>query len=224
MIFGYMFSNRVKNWISIRLGSISFLAAITLWVPSIQPVAAQAPAANSTAVPYYSQLDNRFEPKATCSTTSMAMITDYLGMTNQAAQSLPTPDFIYQKFGKLQMVDSFSKGFNALAIQANSAWRDDATEQGTIDELRARAAAGIPSVIPGWFTPSGHILVVLGFDGESYIVHDPYGRWDQHKWGSYDTSISGAYLHYEKSAFEYAINDNGQGDDLWLHRFKQVEQ
>ena len=171
-------------------------------------------------VPYFSQLNNTYEPAATCSITSMAMVTEYLGITNSAAQGVSSPDFIYQKYGKLQTVDVFVKGFNELAEQANSPWRDNGTEAGTIAELRERAQNNLPSVVHGWFTSAGHILVVIGFDGEFYTVHDPYGRWNEKKWGGYDTAQSGRAIRYPREAFEFAINDNGEGNDLWLHRFE----
>ncbi|AFU98744.1 C39 family peptidase [Simiduia agarivorans] len=170
-------------------------------------------------VPYYSQLDNRFEPHATCSLTSMAMVLDYLNIP--VAGEGRTADRLYQRFGKLQFVPVFAEGFNALAQEADSDWRDNATEAGTLAELRQRARQGLPSIVHGWFTEAGHILVVIGYDGEFYTVHDPYGAWNLEKRGSYDTGKSGKAIRYPKAAFEQAINDNGTGDDLWLHRFEQ---
>jgi hypothetical protein len=38
--------------------------------------------------------------------------------------------------------------------------------------------------------------------------------------GSYDTSVSGKNQKYPRAAFESAINDNGMGNDLWLHIFE----
>ncbi|UTA48375.1 C39 family peptidase [Simiduia sp. 21SJ11W-1] len=173
-------------------------------------------------VPYYSQLENRHEPAATCSLTSMAMVLDYLNIA--VPGNGRTADRIYERYGKLQTVPAFANGFNTLAKEAGSLWRDNATLQGTLTELRARAAQGLPSVVHGWFTKAGHIVVVIGFDGTHYTVHDPYGAWNLEKWGNYDTAKSGNAIRYPKAAFEYAINDNGQGNDLWLHRFETQEK
>lgn len=170
-------------------------------------------------VPYYAQLDNRFEPHATCSLTSMAMVLDYLNIPVPGQGR--TADRLYQRFGKLQFVPAFAGAFNALAQAAGSPWRDNATENGTLAELRQRARQGLPSIVHGWFTEAGHILLVIGYDGEFYKVHDPYGAWNLEKRGRYDTGKSGAAIRYPKAAFEQAINDNGTGDDLWLHRFEQ---
>nr|WP_010132707.1 C39 family peptidase [Microbulbifer agarilyticus] len=172
-------------------------------------------------IPYWSQLDNENEPLRTCSLTSMAMITDFFGVTNPQKLGMRTPDYLHQYFGGvLQTVPALRDGFNQLAEEMGSPVRNHGRENGTIDELRSLASRGIPTIIHGWFTASGHIVVVTGFDGEHYTVHDPFGRWNREKWGSYDTSVSGEGVRYPREAFEFAINDNGTGDDLWLHVFK----
>ncbi|UTA48374.1 C39 family peptidase [Simiduia sp. 21SJ11W-1] len=172
------------------------------------------------AVPHYSQLENANEPDATCSITSLAMITDYYGITDPDVLGMRTPDYLYDEYGLLQDVPSLMAGFDELAMNAGSDLRDHGTETGTLQQLRELARAGQPTIVHGWFTSSGHILVVTGFDGNYYTVQDPNGKWNLQKWGSYDTSVSGESQRYPKAAFEYAINDNGTGDDLWLHVFQ----
>lgn len=173
-------------------------------------------------VPYWSQLSNAVDPYGTCSDTSMAMITDYFGLTNPAA--LPggytrTPDYLINRFGKRQTVASLADIFNTLAVEKGSALRDKGTTIGTFAQLRERASQGKPTIIHGWFTSAGHIMVVTGYDGVNYTVNDPYGKWLLVS-GSYDTSISGKGQKYPKAAFENIINDNGMGNDLWLHMFE----
>ncbi|GAB3020573.1 C39 family peptidase [Bowmanella dokdonensis] len=172
------------------------------------------------SVPYYSQLENSYQPHATCSVTSLAMITDFFGITDPSVLGKRTPDYLYERFGLLQDVPSLAGGFNQLAQEAGSTVRDTGWTNGTLAQLRDLAAQGKPTIVHGWFTNPGHILVVTGFDGDYYTVQDPYGKWNLQKWGSYDTSVSGKNQKYPKAAFEYAINDNGTGDDLWLHVFE----
>lgn len=172
------------------------------------------------AVPYYWQLENAYDPYGTCSITSLAMVTDYYGLTSQSSLGKRTPDYLYERFTVLQDVPSLAYGFNTIAQEAGSALRDNGVTNGTFAQLRARASAGKPTIVHGWFTSPGHIMVVTGYDGSYYTVNDPYGKWNEQKWGSYNTAISGKGQKYSKAAFEYAINDNGAGNDLWMHIFE----
>ena len=170
-------------------------------------------------VPHWSQLANISEPNATCSTTSMAMISDFFALTNPTSLGQRTPDYLYNRFGKRQTVASLAEIFNTLAAEKGSSLRDYGTTTGTFDQLRQRASQGKPTIVHGWFTGPGHILVVTGYDGVNYTVNDPFGKWLLTT-GSYDTSVSGKGQMYPKAAFERVINDNGLGNDLWLHIFQ----
>ncbi|MDX5405600.1 MAG: C39 family peptidase [Chromatiaceae bacterium] len=169
-------------------------------------------------VPYYNQLDNVNQPTSTCSVTSLAMVTDFFGIT-QPSDTVRVPDQLYQRYGLLQDVPVLSGAFNQLALEAGSSARATGLTNGTFAQLQEHVSKGLPAIVHGWFTPPGHILVVTGYDGEYYTVHDPYGKWDLTKFGGYDTSVSGKNIRYPKAEFEHAINDNGTGDDLWLHLF-----
>jgi len=170
-------------------------------------------------VPHWSQLANAYEPYATCSVTSMAMVTDFFGLTDPAKLGKRTPDYLYERFGKRQDVPSLAAVFDTIAQEKGSALRDRGTTTGTIAKLRERASQGKPTIVHGWFTGPGHILTVIGFDGDNYIVNDPFGKWLLTT-GSYDNTVSGKGQKYPKAAFDRVITDNGQGNDLWLHIFE----
>ena len=170
-------------------------------------------------VPHWSQLSNAVDPYGTCSGTSMAMITDFYALTNPTSLGQRTPDYIYSRFGKRQTVATLAEVFNTIAAEKGSGLRDYGTTTGTFDQLRQRASQGKPTIVHGWFTTPGHIMVVTGYDGVNYTVNDPYGKWLLTT-GSYDTSVSGKGQKYPKAAFERVINDNGMGNDLWLHIFQ----
>lgn len=172
----------------------------------------------SKQLPYYSQLENQNKPASTCRVTSLAMVTDFFGIT-QPSDAVRVPDQLYQCYGLLQDVPVLSGAFNQLALEAGSTARATGLTNGTFAQLQEHVSKGLPAIVHGWFTPSGHILVVTGYDGDYYTVHDPYGKWDLTKFGGYDTSVSGKNIRYPKAEFEHAINDNGTGDDLWLHLF-----
>ncbi|GAA5524432.1 hypothetical protein Maes01_00989 [Microbulbifer aestuariivivens] len=207
---------------------ISALAS-TAAMPLLMPVPAHATQATTVAqagaapdLPYWQQTENRFEPERTCSLTSLAMVTDSLGLTSPDVNGR-TPDYLFTKLGGVrQTVPALQSAFNSIAEAAGSQYRAHSKTDGTIAEVRQALNQGHPVIIHGWFTPSGHILVVTGFDGSHYTVHDPNGRWNLKKWGAYDTSVSGQGLRYPREAFERAINDNGSGDDLWLHIFRRA--
>ncbi|WP_237065288.1 C39 family peptidase [Microbulbifer guangxiensis] len=171
-------------------------------------------------VPYWQQTENYYDPYGTCSVTSLAMVTDYFGFTDPSVNGR-SPDYLYEELGGvLQTVPDLEWGFNEMARRAGSGKRALSKTNGTIDELRTAVSSGKLAIVHGWFTPPGHIMVVTDFDGEYYTVNDPFGQWDLVKWGSYNSSVSGEGIRYPKDAFEYAINDNGTGDDLWLHIYE----
>jgi len=177
-----------------------------------------------TEVPFYDQKQNKEQGWRACNITSVAMVLDYFVITPKDKVQARTPDYLFNKFGIKQDPFELQAMFNMVARDAGSPIRDVFYEYGTIAQLRELASKGVPTIIHGWFTDSGHILVVTGFDGENYIVNDPYGKWLGKKWAkssvAYDTSVSGQGLRYPAKVFELAINDNGKGNDLWLHTFK----
>ena len=176
------------------------------------------------AVPYYRQYDNAKRGGSACNITSVAMMVDYFGIALASPDKSRTPDKIYDRFGIKYNPEELAAIFNIIAREANANVRDNFYERGTITQLREEVANGHPVIVHGWFTKPGHIMVVTGFDGENYTVNDPAGRWNLQKWGanSYDISVSGEGIEYPAAAFEHAINDNGTGDDLWLHVFKPL--
>ncbi len=179
-------------------------------------------------VPFYDQKQNKEQGWRACNITSIAMMLDYFDISPKDKVATRTPDYLFKKFGIKQDPFELQAIFNMVARDAGSTIRDVFYEHGTIAQLRELASKGTPTIIHGWFTDSGHILVVTGFDGENYIVNDPYGKWLGEKWQkssvAYDSSVSGQGLRYEAKDFELAINDNGKGNDLWLHTFINISK
>ena len=96
------------------------------------------------------------------------------------------------------------------------------TEQGTIEEVRAALDQGKPVIAHGQFTPSGHIVLIIGYDEQGYFVHDPGGRWNEEYEGSYPNSgqCSGQAVHYQRGPFETALTIyNGNPEPLWYSTF-----
>ncbi len=121
----------------------------------------------SLDVPYFYQYDNRYEPGATCGITSTAMA------INWWRANRVTPDALYLDYGKAQ-------GQSPSGIAQIYQWEGlyaDWTVTGTRAQIRAHLDAGRPVVAHGYWTGSGHVTAIVGYDGDDWIVNDPAGDW-----------------------------------------------
>lgn len=124
-------------------------------------------------VPYYQQVDNKYEPMRTCNTSSCAMVARYLGA------KISSDDQYYQIVRKYGDTTDHGAQTKALAeIKIKSTWHTDLS----FDDLDKSLEAGLPIVIGilhrGTLkSPTGgHMIVVIGrTTGRDYICHDPFG-------------------------------------------------
>ncbi|GAA4826935.1 S-layer homology domain-containing protein [Algivirga pacifica] len=162
-------------------------------------------------VPYFYQLNNSVNPSGSCQNTGMAMVLRYYGAN-------VTPDEISNYYGtsQAQTVSGFETVFNSEAAYFGLNVRDQGTTTGTIQQLQQLVAEGKPVVAHGYTTGYGHLIVFLGFDGEYYTVHDPYGKWNQvpYSSGYTNTSTAGKLTRYHKDAIRDAFAPDGY---VWLH-------
>jgi hypothetical protein len=121
----------------------------------------------SLAVPYFYQYDNTHEPGATCGLTSTAMA---LGWWSGQPK---TPDELYETYGK-ELAQSPS---GIASIYASEGLHGRSTLTGTRAQIRTHLDAGRPVVAHGYWTGSGHIVTIVGYDDEDWIVNDPAGDW-----------------------------------------------
>jgi len=172
-------------------------------------------------VPYFWQMNNQAGPgSGTCAVTSFAMVLRYFtGGTDV------TPDNMIRKWGGdyrvFQAVSGIENYFNREAVSRNSPWRDQASYTATPAQLRAQLDKGIPAIVHGYFTNSGHVMVVLGYDADYYYCNDPYGKWGEVYKGSSSYIIratGGIGVRYRRAPFERAI---GSGGDAWIHFFSK---
>jgi hypothetical protein len=70
-------------------------------------------------------------------------------------------------------------------------------------------------VVHGDFTASGHIVVVIGYDRDGFIVHDPSGLWSGALRGGYParTATNGRAVRYSLAALDRVIGPSG---NIWL--------
>ncbi len=124
-------------------------------------------------VPYYQQVDNRFEPMRTCNTSSCAMVARFLGA------KISGDDEYYKIVRKYGDTTDHMAQTKALAeLKIKSTW---STSLG-FEDLDRSLAAGLPIVIGilhrgSLASPTGgHMIVVIGKAGaKDYICHDPFG-------------------------------------------------
>jgi uncharacterized protein YvpB len=168
-------------------------------------------------VPYKMQLDNKFKPYSTCNVTSLAMCLEYYGVG-----LVNTFNGVVRKNKNLQLEDELyqymsDKGLNKhypehlAQVARDYGIKDDFTVHGTFDRCKQHLSKGNPCIIHGYFTQPGHIIVLVGYDGTRFIVHDPYGEWFK---TGYRTDLSGEYLHYSYDLIEKTCAYDGQ---FWVH-------
>jgi Peptidase_C39 like family len=124
-------------------------------------------------VPYYQQVDNKYEPMRTCNTSSCAMVAKFLG------SKIASDDAYYQKVIKHGDTTDHNAQTKALAeVGIKSVWRTDLG----FSDLDASLESGLPPVIGVLHrgtlaSPTGgHMIVVIGKTvSQDYICHDPFG-------------------------------------------------
>jgi hypothetical protein len=164
-------------------------------------------------VPYFYQYNNSINPGGSCQNTSIAMLIKFYGGTTEY------PDAISSYYGtsQAQTVSGLETVFNSEAQYFGLTVRDIGHTDGTFADIQSLLAAGKPVIVHGYFTDYGHVMVITGFTGSSYICNDPAGRWSQqYGYGGYCqcNSTEGKDIYYSKSAFEDAIGPNGT---IWYH-------
>jgi len=159
-------------------------------------------------VPYKSQLDNWYNPTGSCNVTSLAMCLEFLGSARKSKQG-QFEDELYQYAERNGL--SRHDPYDLARIVKVYGCNDDFTENATIEEVQDWLAAGKPVVIHGYFTSFGHIVVLVGYDENGFLVHDPYGEWFP---DGYRTDLNGAYLNYSYRLIRKTCMHDGS---FWVH-------
>jgi peptidoglycan hydrolase-like protein with peptidoglycan-binding domain len=190
--------------------------------PAKAPAKAAAPAAQTSSatpwkkadgsvhlnVPFLSQLDNTNNPHGSCNVTSVSMCMAYFGQPQQSGGK-QLEDELYEYMTNNGLSRHSPDDLRKVLIQYG--YKDDFQPDAKWAEVKAWIDRGKPCITHGWFTQSGHIICIIGYNSQGWIVHDPYGEW--HKDG-YDTQKSGANLVYSYAMMKDVCGPDG---DLWIH-------
>lgn len=164
-------------------------------------------------VPYYNQYDNINYPYATCQNTSIAMVLS-------SFQENIHPDDIFSRWGK-DMAQSPS-GLNYIYRHYATNSVISTYTNASPEDLKNALSQGYLAIVHGYFTSSGHVLVVKSFDGQSYYVNDPAGRWSECFKCGYSTGDYNGVTKYSKQSFENAVFTSNGSAYLpgWIHLIK----
>lgn len=163
-------------------------------------------------VPYISQHGNVNRPEATCNITSLCMVINYY-YPNRVNGEL-TPDDIYNL--------AISEGYDIFdpleLVKLGRVYgvHSEFTFNGDMDRMKQSIDRGKPCIVHGYFTQSGHIVVVCGYDDKGFIVNDPWGEYYRQ---GYDTSKSGYQLHYSYDLIRRTCMPDG---NLWVHTVSKM--
>ncbi len=186
-------------------------------------------------VPHHSQLNNKIHPSGACNVTSVAMVLKYYKIDSRTPADIQNDvqledvlmkktldwDSYYGYHGGtrtrhipqfiIRLVREWGEKYGAGNLQ-NSYFKEFASEE----DIKQHLAKGNPVIMHGWFTNSGHIIVVKGYDDNEgvWICNDPNGKWLGYRGGYDDISVSGADVRYSyKSVHTYCYENGG----IWCH-------
>jgi uncharacterized protein YvpB len=160
------------------------------------------------AVPYFSQRDNPRYSWSTCNVTSIAMVLYYYGQRSRnPAQQLEDEllQWILDRYGPGAQTNHT---YLSQLIRAYGYPTSFATTRRWA-EIKDEILASRPVVLAGDFTASGHIVTVIGYTSQGYVVNDPWGN-----------ALTG-YVNTEgrKLLYPYSYMDRVAGPDgsVWAH-------
>ena len=124
---------------------------------------------------YLWQLNNSIAPYGTCNVTACAMGLSGYGITgSRGVQYLPEELRAY--------IEDDNYGDRHLPVDLVKAckWKGvdvELRENYTLHELIDVLSEGRPVISDGWYTPSGHFIMLKAYRNKKFICFDPYGEW-----------------------------------------------
>jgi uncharacterized protein YvpB len=170
------------------------------------------PTSVKLSVPYYDQLDNSENPYGTCNVTSISMCLAYLGAKRQSPNQR-FPDEL-SDYCDRHGLDRHEPKDLVKVVEAYG-MKDNFRTTASFESVKEWLVQGNPAVTHGYFTPSGHVITLIGFDSKGFVVNDPYGELMYSPPSShYNTYTSGAGLNY---SYNLLYDTCCTGNEFWVH-------
>lgn len=166
-------------------------------------------------VPFLSQKDNVLHPHGTCNTTCVAMGLAFFGLktTGPYTQAEDNLTWWMQQEGLDRHVPE------DLAVTAKEfGMGDDFSYATPWDSVKRHLLKNqCPVIVHGYFTPSGHIVILRGFDEAEgvWFVNDPNGDWP------YREGKSGKNVRYSGEFLRRMCSPDG---NLWAHLLRRAKK
>ncbi|MCD8487945.1 MAG: C39 family peptidase [Desertifilum sp.] len=162
--------------------------------------------------PFLTQLDNARRPHAACNTTCLAMGMGFYGhplKTGGVQLEDELSDYMDRRGYDYKNHEHLSRVFREYG------YRSAFNPKATYAQIKSHLASGNLVITAGDFTPSGHIIMLIGYDDDrqGFFVNDPYGEF-MAGIARYDTSRSGAGLLYSYKLIERYCYSDG---DVFAH-------
>ncbi|MBD0392615.1 MAG: C39 family peptidase [Microcoleus sp. C1-bin4] len=158
-------------------------------------------------VPYFSQRDNPRFDWSTCNVTSIAMVLYYYGLRSKWGGQLED-ELLQWCFDYAGQGSQTDHSVLSALIKAYGFKTSFSTTRNWAD-VRSELLNRRPVVLAGDFTASGHILTLIGYNSQGYIVQDP---WGDALTGYSDTE--GRKLMYP---YNYVNQVAGPDGNVWAH-------
>ncbi len=174
------------------------------------------PASKVLNVPYHSQLNNAENPRGACNVTCFAMVMNYFKIKRKT-NAVQFEDELY----RYMINNGLSRHEPEDLAKMSEVYglRNDLTLRGSQADIRRSIAEGKPCIIHGYFTSFGHIITIIGYDRNGFIVHDPFGEWTAN---GYIEGPYGDRLHYSNNLIQRTCSPEGS-NFMWLHRLSLKE-
>jgi hypothetical protein len=93
--------------------------------------------------------------------------------------------------------------------------KDRFSTTASFEEVKEWLIQGNPVVVHGYFTSSGHVIAIIGYNATGFVVNDPYGELMYNPDTSfYDTYSNGAGLTY---SYGLIYNTCCTDNQFWVH-------